>query len=64
MPQWQLAKFLKVTQQTICKWERGELIPPPHQQARIAAVLGTTIETLWPPTEDPPARPAGSSAHA
>lgn len=55
----QMAQLLGVAQQTYSKYESGLLVPPPDVQARIAAILGSHVETLWPPTSK--ARPSPAS---
>ncbi len=46
--QQQMASLLGVSQQTYSKYESGGLVPPDHVQARIAAILGGSVETLFP----------------
>ena len=35
--------MLRVAQPTICKYERGLLVPPIGLQVRIAAILGVSV---------------------
>lgn len=44
----QLARLVRVSQQTLSKYESGAIVPPVHVQARIAAILGTDVDTLFP----------------
>ncbi len=44
----QMARLLDVSQQTYSKYESGVIVPPGDRQAQIAAILGTSVETLWP----------------
>jgi transcriptional regulator with XRE-family HTH domain len=44
----QMAGLLDVSQQTYSKYESGVIVPPPDRQAQIAAILGTSVEALWP----------------
>jgi transcriptional regulator with XRE-family HTH domain len=39
----ELARMLRVAQPTICKYERGLLVPPIGLQVRIAAILGVSV---------------------
>ena len=48
LSQGELSVLLDVSQQTYAQWEIGTLIPPPELQVKIAAVLGTTLDVLWP----------------
>lgn len=48
MNQADLARLVGVTQETISKAERGTLKLSPDVQARIAAVLGSSPDTLFP----------------
>lgn len=47
----EMASLLAVSQQTYSKYESGILVPAGDVQARIAAILGTSVETLWPSLE-------------
>lgn len=47
-----MAALLGVAQQTYSKYESGILVPTDDVQARIAAILGTSAETLWPSLEE------------
>lgn len=47
----QMARLLGVSQQTYSKYESGRLVPSGDVMARIAAILGTSVETLWPEVE-------------
>ena len=49
--QTQMATLLGVAQQTYSKYESGILVPPDDVQARIAAILGTSVDALWPTLE-------------
>jgi len=44
----QLANLLEISQQTLSKFESGVLVPSVDMQARIAAILGTSREELFP----------------
>lgn len=44
----QMARLLGVSQQTYSKYESGLVVPSADMQARIAAILGVSVETLWP----------------
>lgn len=44
----QMARLVGVSQQTYSKYESGTLVPSRDMQARIAAILGVSVETLWP----------------
>lgn len=46
--QGEMARLLRIKQQTYSRYETGEMIPPPDKRARIAAILGTHDEVLWP----------------
>lgn len=48
LTQSQMAQLLGVTQQTYSKYEGGLLTPPEDLQARAAAILGASVEALWP----------------
>lgn len=47
-----LARLAGVSQQALSKFETGRLMPSGDLQARIAAILGTSTETLWPTREE------------
>jgi len=47
----QMAQLLGVTQQTYSKYESGVIVPTEDVQARIAAILGGSVENLWPSLE-------------
>ena len=47
-----MARVLDISQQTYSKYESGLLQPPPEMQAHIAAVLGTSIDALWPTPQE------------
>jgi len=51
MTQAQLAKLAGVSQTVICHAEQGRVQLPPHVQARVAAILGSTPEQLFPEPE-------------
>ena len=42
-----LARIAGISQQTLSKYERGVLVPPPDMRARIAAVLGVAAHELF-----------------
>lgn len=42
----QLAKRVGVTQQTISRWEKGEIVPPPKRLSQLAAALGIDLDTM------------------
>jgi len=46
-----LAELLGVSQQTLSKFENGVLVPSFDMQARIAAILGTSPDELFPVEE-------------
>ena len=48
-----MARLIRVTQSTYAKYEAGKLVPEIGTQARIAAILGTLPEQLWPPVDEP-----------
>lgn len=43
-----LARLLEINQATLSKYESGVLIPPADVQARIAAILGASVEDVFP----------------
>ena len=47
----EMARLIGVSQQTYSKYESGRLVPPVDVQARIAAILGTSAEDLFPSRE-------------
>lgn len=47
-----MAGLLGISQQTYCKYERGTLVPAFDMRARIAAILGSTSEALFPGKEE------------
>jgi DNA-binding XRE family transcriptional regulator len=47
-----MARLLGISQQTYSKYESGLIVPPFPTQARIAAMLATSVETLWPTKEE------------
>lgn len=51
LTQEQMASLLEIGQQTYARYESGENTPPEDRQARIAAILGTSVETIWPRLE-------------
>jgi transcriptional regulator with XRE-family HTH domain len=62
--QQQMAQLLGVSQQTYSKYESGLLVPSADMQMRIAAILGSSIDALWPTDERVPARKRGAEAAA
>ncbi len=48
LSQHDLARLVGVSQQTIAKYELDRLTPPEHIKALMAAILGSTPETLFP----------------
>lgn len=57
-----LARLLQISQQTYSKYESGRLIPPPDLQARIASILATAKEKLWPRADQTRVLSAGRAA--
>jgi len=47
----QFSKLIGVSQQTLSKYERGQLTPSPDMQARIAALLGVSRHEIFPTSE-------------
>lgn len=47
----ELARVVGISQQTLSQFERGLLVPRFDVQARIAAILGSTPEALFPRTD-------------
>jgi DNA-binding XRE family transcriptional regulator len=45
----QLAQLIDVSLRTCQLYESGALIPPPEVRVRIAAILATPHDMLWPP---------------
>ena len=45
------AQLLGVSQQTLSKYERGLLVPSRDMQAVMAAILGVSVDTLFPDGE-------------
>ena len=45
------AQLVGVSQQTLSKYERGLLVPTRDMQAVMAAILGVSVETLYPDGE-------------
>ena len=46
-----LARIAEVSQQSIAAYEQGRAVPSRDVQARLAAILGTSTDTLWPAEE-------------
>ena len=46
-----LARLVKISQQSLSKIERGLLIPSRDLQERLAAVLGVSVADLFPSAE-------------
>lgn len=44
----ELASLVGISQQYLSKIERGLLVPAPDIQARIAAILGVSVDDLFP----------------
>ncbi|CAN5793281.1 hypothetical protein BH23ACT12_BH23ACT12_19260 [soil metagenome] len=44
--QGQLAARVGVTQQTISRWENGDVVPPPKRLAKLAEALGLDLDRL------------------
>lgn len=44
---------MKVSQQAVGKWERGECYPSAAQLPELAAALHCTIDELYQPPEEP-----------
>lgn len=42
-----IAKIMKVKQNTVSQWETGERMPGVVQALRLADILGTTVESLY-----------------
>jgi transcriptional regulator with XRE-family HTH domain len=42
----ELAKLVGVTQQTISRWENGEVVPPPKRLTRLATALSLDLDRL------------------
>lgn len=53
MTQADLARVVRVSQQTIAKIERGLYTPPADLQVRLAAVLGVAVDVLFPVNDEP-----------
>ena len=47
MSQSDIAKIMKVKQNTVSQWETGERMPGVVQALRLADILETTIESLY-----------------
>ena len=47
-----LAEAMKVSQQAVGKWERGECYPSAAQLPELAAALHCTIDELYQPPEE------------
>ncbi len=43
-----MSALLGVSQQTYSKYETGLIVPPEGVRVRAAAILGTSVDTLWP----------------
>jgi len=48
LTQLQMARLLGVSQQTYSKYESGVIRPEPVLRARIAAILGVSVQEVWP----------------
>ena len=46
-----LARLVGISQQYLSKIEKGQLVPTPDVQVRIAAILGASRDELFPSTE-------------
>lgn len=42
-----IARIMKVKQNTVSQWETGERMPGVVQALRLADILGTTVESLY-----------------
>jgi len=51
LSQREMALLVGCSQQTYARYETGASVPPPDRRAKIAALLGTTADVLWPPGE-------------
>lgn len=47
MSQSDIAKIMKVKQNTVSQWETGERMPGVVQALRLADILETTVESLY-----------------
>ena len=47
MSQQKLAELMKVKQNTISQWERGERAPTLDKAIKLADILETTVESLY-----------------
>jgi transcriptional regulator with XRE-family HTH domain len=47
-----MARLLAIDQGTYSRYESGRLVPDVGIQARIAAILGTSTEALWPAAQE------------
>ena len=47
----ELARLLGISQQTLSKYESGHLVPSPDVQARLASILGVSVDALLPRDE-------------
>ena len=54
-----LALEVEVSQRTVSRWERGELVPQPHNLQRLAEVFGVSVEAIafGPAEQQPQDRP-------
>ena len=48
-----VALEMDVSQRTVSRWERGELVPQPHQQQRLADLFGVSVEAIAFEPADP-----------
>lgn len=46
LTQAELAQKVDVTQAAICRWERGEIVPLPKYQKKMAWLFGVTVDEL------------------
>lgn len=49
LSQREVARLCEIAQQTYAKYETGKALPPADRREKIAAILGTTSDVLWPP---------------
>jgi len=47
LSQQELARLLRISQQTLSKYETGALLPPTDMRVRIAAILGVAVADVF-----------------